>query len=210
MIKAFRKIRNNMLKDKKILRYFLYAIGEILLIVVGILIALQLQNKNEEKKTKELVNTTLVLIKNEINANKKKIESVKDYHIMVRDTLKKIDIPKTKEEASKSTRFWRGLRTPRLQNAAFQTSIQSGIGRGINPKILQNLNSLYTYQDSYNDYTSKATEIFFNSNFTQLSEFGKIWGSIQISMEDLFYYERELIARYKYNLSKLDSIYSPE
>ena len=47
MIKFFRKIRQKMLTENKFSKYFLYAIGEIALIVVGILIAVQLNNQNE-------------------------------------------------------------------------------------------------------------------------------------------------------------------
>ena len=42
MIKFFRKIRQNLLSENKTGKYFKYAIGEIVLVVIGILIALQL------------------------------------------------------------------------------------------------------------------------------------------------------------------------
>ena len=51
MIKFFRKIRQKMLAENKFSKYLLYAIGEIILVVIGILIALQL-NTNRENKTK--------------------------------------------------------------------------------------------------------------------------------------------------------------
>ena len=53
MIKFFRKIRQNVLTENKFSKYLLYAIGEILLIVIGILIALNINNKNEARKTNE-------------------------------------------------------------------------------------------------------------------------------------------------------------
>ena len=52
MIKFFRKIRQKMLAEKKFSKYLLYAIGEIVLVVVGILIALQVNNWNVNKKTR--------------------------------------------------------------------------------------------------------------------------------------------------------------
>jgi hypothetical protein len=50
MIKFFRKIRQNLLSEGKTRKYFKYAIGEIILVVIGILIALQVNNWNEERK----------------------------------------------------------------------------------------------------------------------------------------------------------------
>jgi hypothetical protein len=50
MIPFFRKIRKKMADDKKPLKYMRYAIGEIVLVVIGILIALQINNWNEERK----------------------------------------------------------------------------------------------------------------------------------------------------------------
>ena len=50
MIKFFRKIRQNLLSENKFSKYLLYAIGEIILVVIGILIALQINNWNQDKK----------------------------------------------------------------------------------------------------------------------------------------------------------------
>ena len=49
MIKFFRKIRQNLLNEGKTTRYFKYAIGEIVLVVIGILIALTINNWNQEQ-----------------------------------------------------------------------------------------------------------------------------------------------------------------
>jgi hypothetical protein len=49
MIKFFRKIRNTMLNENKFSRYTFYALGEIILVVIGILIALQINNWNEQR-----------------------------------------------------------------------------------------------------------------------------------------------------------------
>lgn len=47
MIKFFRKIRQRLLTENKFSKYLIYAIGEIILVVIGILIALQVNNWNE-------------------------------------------------------------------------------------------------------------------------------------------------------------------
>ena len=50
MIKFFRNLRQHMIKEHKVSRYILYALGEIVLVVIGILIALQINNWNENRK----------------------------------------------------------------------------------------------------------------------------------------------------------------
>ena len=50
MIKFFRNIRQNLLNEGKTTKYLKYAIGEIILVVIGILIALSINNWNENRK----------------------------------------------------------------------------------------------------------------------------------------------------------------
>ncbi len=50
MISFFRKIRQKLLQQNRVTRYLVYAIGEIFLVVIGILIALQVNNWNENRK----------------------------------------------------------------------------------------------------------------------------------------------------------------
>ena len=54
MIKLFRNIRQNLLAEGKTSRYLKYAIGEIILVVIGILIALSINNWNENRKERLL------------------------------------------------------------------------------------------------------------------------------------------------------------
>jgi len=54
MIKFFRKIRQKLLREKKLGNYLLYAVGEIILVVIGILIALQINDWSEHQKELEL------------------------------------------------------------------------------------------------------------------------------------------------------------
>ncbi|TXD81592.1 hypothetical protein ESY86_07085 [Subsaximicrobium wynnwilliamsii] len=56
MIKFFRKIRQKLLTENKFSKYLLYAIGEIVLVVIGILIALQIDNNhnyNEQRRVEQ-------------------------------------------------------------------------------------------------------------------------------------------------------------
>jgi tetratricopeptide (TPR) repeat protein len=62
MLKFFRKIRQNLLMENKTGKYFKYAIGEIVLVVIGILIALQINTWNENRKSKDIVKNYYVQI----------------------------------------------------------------------------------------------------------------------------------------------------
>lgn len=59
MIKFFRNIRKKLLAEGKTTNYLKYAIGEIFLVVIGILIALQINNWNETQTKKRVLNTQL-------------------------------------------------------------------------------------------------------------------------------------------------------
>jgi len=59
MIKFFRKIRQRLLTENKFSKYLLYAIGEILLVVIGILIALQVNNQNNIRTEKQALKSYL-------------------------------------------------------------------------------------------------------------------------------------------------------
>lgn len=69
MIKFFRKIRQRLLTESNFSKYMLYAIGEVLLVVIGILIALQINTWNEESKDRRLETDYLVNLKKELVFN---------------------------------------------------------------------------------------------------------------------------------------------
>ena len=53
MIKLFRHIRRSLIQKNQMGKYFKYAIGEIMLVVIGILIALQVNNWNQSNQVRE-------------------------------------------------------------------------------------------------------------------------------------------------------------
>ena len=77
MIKFFRKIRQRLLTENKFSKYLLYAIGEIILVVIGILIALQVNNWNESKKRSRQEIALIENLKSEFKINLENLEKVK-------------------------------------------------------------------------------------------------------------------------------------
>jgi hypothetical protein len=76
MIKFFRHIRKNLLNEDKTTKYFKYAIGEIILVVIGILIALQINNWNEIKKMNLWEEQFLKDLKNELKNDLAQIKRI--------------------------------------------------------------------------------------------------------------------------------------
>jgi len=75
MIKFFRKIRQDLLSDGKNRRYLKYAIGEIILVVIGILIALQINNWNEQRKIRIAEKQLYQRILTDLQVDEHKIEN---------------------------------------------------------------------------------------------------------------------------------------
>ena len=69
MIKFFRKIRQRLISENRFSKYLIYAIGEIILVVIGIMIAVQLNNKNQDWVQQKEIEAILIKIQKEIVAD---------------------------------------------------------------------------------------------------------------------------------------------
>ena len=68
MINFFRKIRRKLAADNKPIKYARYAIGEIALVMIGILLALQVNNWNEKRKNNVIEKETLISLKSDLES----------------------------------------------------------------------------------------------------------------------------------------------
>lgn len=99
MIKLFRKIRQNLLSEGNNGKYLKYAVGEIILVVIGILIALQINNWNQGRQQNRILNNIYATIKSDLQEDIKNIDKVinasqpleKDYLAIINKTLNKED-----------------------------------------------------------------------------------------------------------------------
>ena len=66
MLKFFRRIRRKLLDEGSLKKYLVYAIGEILLVVIGILIALQINNWNNDRIAGDQMTSYLISLKNDL------------------------------------------------------------------------------------------------------------------------------------------------
>ena len=80
MLLLIRKIKRAFFANKQFKNYLLYALGEMVLVVIGILIALQINNSNSEKQQREKLGNYLQIIAKNIDSD---LESVHVGHLHV-------------------------------------------------------------------------------------------------------------------------------
>lgn len=73
MIKFFRRIRQQLLSENKFSKYLMYALGEIVLVVIGILIALQINNWNTQRHLNTEEQAILKILKSEFSYNQEEL-----------------------------------------------------------------------------------------------------------------------------------------
>ena len=88
MIKFFRKIRQKLLSENKFSKYLIYAIGEIVLVIIGILIALGINENVKNRNNLELRDLYIIQLEDEANRNIERLNEVNDFTI---ELLKDID-----------------------------------------------------------------------------------------------------------------------
>jgi len=79
-MKLFRNIRKNLIKEGNLKRYFIYAIGEILLVMIGISLAFQVSNWDDNRIKKKAEIRFYENIKEQIIDDKELIESQKNFN----------------------------------------------------------------------------------------------------------------------------------
>jgi len=90
MIKFFRNIRQKLLSENKAGKYMAYAFGEIVLVVIGILIALQINNSNEQEKRLQKEVEVLHLFQEALQTDLKKFQYVEARYARTKASIVRI------------------------------------------------------------------------------------------------------------------------
>lgn len=182
MIKFFRKIRQNLLSQGKTGNYFKYAIGEITLVMIGILLALQVNNWNEERKANKQIHILLDNLVKSIEEDKAyltKTAILQEFRSNSLSYLLKIAksdleinaIIKTPIPKHKNNNFWKGPYPDTLNMGLInRTIIWSGVHDKviINKNILDELKSTGLFSNIKNDSVKKSINKYYsyvNINF---------------------------------------------
>jgi len=80
MINLLRGIRQNLLSENKLSTYLIYAIAEVLLVVFGILIAIQIDSWNEDRNLRKLEHILLIDIRDNLIASRTNLASNISYN----------------------------------------------------------------------------------------------------------------------------------
>ncbi|CAN0599637.1 DUF6090 family protein [Maribacter sp. 1_2014MBL_MicDiv] len=173
MIKFFRKIRQNLLSENKFSKYLIYAIGEIILVVVGILIALSINNWNESQKlNKEIVslsNSIITELRNDISAFERSIiinDSVLNTSAVIFDSISKTKSGNVRKLLFLNSRYW----DFRPNNAVYKSSVSSGFlpnyDDSLEIKIINYYEKQYTILKimalEQTHYTHKVSDLLIN------------------------------------------------
>ena len=167
MINFFRNIRKKLADDNKPLKYLRYAIGEIVLVVIGILIALQINNWNESRKAQAKTHAYLAMLSDEIKTNlrlldisKKSAEEHRDYNW---NTLRVFNSDSAKTIAQDQVYALTMQKGPfskmELVRSSFDDLINSGALENLQDSTLRN--QIFGIESSFKRYEKQYDEVWF-------------------------------------------------
>ncbi|WP_235299575.1 DUF6090 family protein [Portibacter marinus] len=186
MIKFFRSIRKSLLNENRTGKYLKYAIGEVLLVVIGILIALQINNWNagqqQSKKNTKLLRNLVSDIKKDIDGFTK-VDSVyaiyesnaeKGLHLFYKaNTVKDIDSVMQLSQTSWNELFFTSRTYDEMVNSGSMYTLDN---EELQQRISAYYTSIYANQRYIREVNTSQRELFVQSKdmypvFQLLSEF---------------------------------------
>ena len=159
MLKFFRKIRQQLLQENSFQKYLLYAIGEILLVMVGILLALQINNWNENRKDRAAELIALIDLKEEFETNRDNLNNLLNYKIertqLWKDYLEIVSDQNRSLEERGMQRPIPGARKFEFSHSTLNSILSSGKIDKIGNDTLKYL--LATWMDKINKFNQIST-----------------------------------------------------
>lgn len=169
-MKFFRTIRQNLLSQGRFARYLTYAAGEILLVVLGILIALQINTRNEEKKIKKFEQEILFLIDQNLQRDSVLLSAELQKAAMAIDLTNSLLVELERKNYDDSLNYWMGkiisFERFKSQSSAFEVLKAKGI-ETVSQKELQMALISYYDVNLFNVYQAlNDVEDAFNKDWT--------------------------------------------
>ena len=179
MIKFFRKIRQKTLTENKFGKYLTYAIGEIILVVIGILIALSINNWNEDRKDVKREIKMLYDIQNDVNKN---IKNIAEGIIILEEGIKRSkEMVSAFEKQTKydtimnnNFQFYSYYWDPDFRNASFENLKKEGVNLIANDSLRNRIIDIFEIDmdildvsdlNKHNDYMASVGNRILNKHF---------------------------------------------
>ena len=183
MISIFRQIRQRLLTDNKFSKYLLYAIGEILLVVIGILIALQVNTWNERRKEKAIERKILVELKRTLESNQ--VLMIQDsVNRTVMNNSSDIIIATIENEQQYSDTLNTHFQLSRIPGTILQLSTAGY-------ESLKNLGFNIISSDSLRNKIVDLFELYHKHLYDSMDYFETFQPGRQLIIDELFMYEDE-------------------
>lgn len=164
MTKFFRSIRLKLSENNKTGRYLKYAVGEIVLVVIGILIALALNNLHQKNQNEKYISTILLQIQKELEVDIKDAQRITDIFLALEPLVERVLTDSVTVEEYLANRSYTILR---VSYVSFTTN-QAGYHQLVNnleilpdkiKGLVNDLNFLYVeYQDDIDGFNNKLRE----------------------------------------------------
>jgi hypothetical protein len=188
MFKFFRQLRQKLISGNSLSKYLLYAIGEIILVVIGILIALQINNRNEKQKVLEKEIEILRLFQESLTADLEKFEKVAAFFDLSKGSIDRIldhlenDLPFTDTLAYDFFNSTYVYEQSSFTNGVFEALKSTGIELISNKNLRQQIAAVYDDTDPWMESVEKRyIDIMFEAKReVYKTRFDQFWGGTQI------------------------------
>ncbi len=176
MIRLFRKIRHQLLSDYKYSTYILYASGEIVLVMVGILLALQVNNWNEKRIDKQKIDLGLIALQeamledSETLISSRKLEVFRTYSLQyllkqAGHTILLLDSTQIDYLPYENSEYWNEP-LPETYNRNFVNLAYSWSGRhsimSLNRQVINEMESTGIYSQIENKELKRLINLYYH------------------------------------------------
>ena len=186
----------------RIIPSFRLFIIELFSVVLGVLLALMLNQWSENRSIEKKVNVALTNIANEMQANTKILEIVHKQNSLIFQDSTETD------NSDSSNTFTPAIQ---LQDTAWNTFLSTGLSTNVEYELLLLLSQVYSIQDVYKSFGNKIVESYLNITALSIllgdeSNEDEIDDQIKENLEMVYNAEEPLLELYAEALNKLNTI----